>query len=250
MNRKVLKTSLTVISLLLIISGISILVFPYIDNALYNNQQNNIISDFDNMVRSIKKNGKNKEKSHKDETSSKKYNIDSDRLLSDIKEYNKQIYNEGQSNLIDRESYQKPVFNLQSYGFPNNIYGYLRIKTLDLNMAIYLGASDSNMSLGAAQMTQTSIPLGGRNTNSVIAGHCGFGGRNYFRYIENLSNDDVIEIQTPFNKLQYKVVNKQIIKPNDLDKIKIQKNKDMITLFTCYPYPTSKYRCCVFCERN
>jgi sortase A len=129
------------------------------------------------------------------------------------------------------------------------VYGYITIDKININMAIYLGASEYNMSLGAAHLSQTSIPIGGKNTNSVIAGHCGYGGRQMFRYIENLSVGDEVKITTPFNKLTYKVVDKKTIKPNALENIKIQKGKDMITLFTCTPYPTSKYRCCVFCER-
>lgn len=121
---------------------------------------------------------------------------------------------------------------------------------IHLKMPIYLGCSDYNMSIGAAQLGQTSIPFGGKNTNAVIAGHCGYGYRDYFRHIEKLRPGDVVRITTPFNKLKYIVKKRKIVKPKNRDEIRIQDDKDMVTLFTCYPYPTNKYRCCIICERE
>lgn len=172
------------------------------------------------------------------------------RLRRDIVAYNKRIYKEKQCNLKDKSSYQVASLNLSNYGFQDNIYGYLTIDKLNLSMPIYLGANDYNMSLGTAHMSQTSIPYGGENTHSVIAGHCGYGYMNYFRYIDSLQNGDDVKVTTPFGQLEYKVSEKVIIKPNEFDPLRIKEGEDLLTLFTCYPYPTNKYRCCVICERS
>lgn len=243
MKKKKTRTLLIIISVVIIIAGLLVLLYPQFDNWYYNQEQNKIIEDYENQI------SNNVNKSKTKGNNQKSDNIELERLYKDIKSYNKKIYKEEQSNLIDKKSYEVASFNLMDYGFKNNVYGYITIDKININMAIYLGASEYNMSLGAAHLSQTSIPIGGKNTNSVIAGHCGYGGRQMFRYIENLSVGDEVKITTPFNKLTYKVVDKKTIKPNALENIKIQKGKDMITLFTCTPYPTSKYRCCVFCER-
>jgi sortase A len=172
------------------------------------------------------------------------------RLRRDIVAYNKRIYKEKQCNLKDKSSYQVASLNLSNYGFQDNIYGYLTIDKMNLSMPIYLGANDYNMSLGAAHMSQTSIPYGGDNTHAVIAGHCGYGYMNYFRYIDSLQNGDDVKVTTPFGQLEYRVSNKVIIKPSEFEPLRIKKGKDLLTLFTCYPYPTNKYRCCVICERS
>ena len=50
--------------------------------------------------------------------------------------------------------------------------------------------------------------------------------------------------------LEYVVVGTRIISPDDVDAIKIQPDKDMITLFTCHPYASGgRQRYLVFCER-
>ncbi|MDY4599766.1 MAG: sortase, partial [Candidatus Faecousia sp.] len=50
--------------------------------------------------------------------------------------------------------------------------------------------------------------------------------------------------------LEYAVVGTRIISPDDVDAIKIQPDKDMITLFTCHPYASGgRLRYLVFCER-
>lgn len=218
------------------------------DNLLYVNEQNRLIEEYDNQIKySFDNNSKSKNNTKYNDK--KTTSIDFKRLYKDIRKYNKRIFLEEQCNLNSQKSYESSSLNLTDYGFTNNVYGYITINKINVNMSIYLGASNYNMSLGAAHLSQTSIPIGGKNSNAVIAGHCGYGGRQMFRYIENLTKGDEIVITTPFNKLTYKVTDKKIIKPNDLDNIKIQKGKDMVTLFTCTPYPTSKYRYCVFCER-
>lgn len=46
-------------------------------------------------------------------------------------------------------------------------------------MPVYLGASTENMARGGALLGQTSMPLGGANTNTVIAAHRGYYGAEY-----------------------------------------------------------------------
>ena len=42
----------------------------------------------------------------------------------------------------------------------------------------------------------------------------------------------------------------QIIQPHEVDKIKIQPNRDLLTLLTCHPYASGgRERYVVYCER-
>lgn len=118
-------------------------------------------------------------------------------------------------------------------------------------MPIYLGASDDHLAAGAAQLSQTSLPIGGTNTNCVIAGHRGWRGADYFRYVPDLQIGDEIIITNLWETLTYTVVETDIIAPNDVDKILIQEGKDMLTLITCHPYASGgKQRYVVYCERS
>ena len=57
-----------------------------------------------------------------------------------------------------------------------------------MRLPIYLGANSSNMSYGAAHMSATSLPIGGKNTNAVLAGHTGYIGRIFFDNLRNLKS--------------------------------------------------------------
>ena len=108
--------------------------------------------------------------------------------------YNTAIYAEGQSGLSDPSAYETPTFDLTDYGLEDEIFGVISIPAMDLEMPIFLGATDSHMAEGAAHLSQTSLPIGGENTNCVIAGHRGWGGASYFRYITELETGDEIII--------------------------------------------------------
>ena len=117
-------------------------------------------------------------------------------------------------------------------------------------MPIYLGATKQHMSDGAAQMSQTSLPIGGSSTNCVIAGHRGWNGAAYFLHLPNLKAGDLVTITNLWEELTYRVVETKVIRPNDVEAIHIQPNRDMITLLTCHPPATGgRERYLVYCER-
>ena len=107
------------------------------------------------------------------------------------------------------------------------------------------------MAKGAVHLGETSLPIGGENTNSVIAGHCGWNGAHYFRYLSDLEPGDEIIITNLWETLTYTVTDSKIIDPNETDSILIQEGRDMLTLLTCHPYASGgKQRLLVFCDRQ
>lgn len=164
--------------------------------------------------------------------------------------YNQQIYTDGQSTLSETGAYQAKLFSLTDYGLPDDTFGVISIPTLNLEMPLYLGATDENMAKGAAVLSGTSVPIGGSNTNAVIAGHRGWGGAAYFRYITELSIGDEVVIANLWERLRYRVVGTKIIEPHEIENILIQPGRDMVTLLTCHPYASGgKQRYLVYCQR-
>lgn len=164
--------------------------------------------------------------------------------------YNQQIYTDGQSTLSETGAYQAKLFSLTDYGLPDDTFGVISIPTLNLEMPLYLGATDENMAMGAAVLSGTSVPIGGSNTNAVIAGHRGWGGAAYFRYITELSIGDEVVITNLWEHLRYRVVGTKIIEPHEIENILIQPERDIVTLLTCHPYASGgKQRYLVYCQR-
>ncbi len=173
-----------------------------------------------------------------------------EQLYIDMLNYNRKIYNDNQSGLKDAWSYEQATFDLSAYGIFENVIAELRIPKMKLDEPVYLGATWDNMGKGVAQLGQTSMPIGGNNTNCVIAGHRGCSSGEFFLYIQNLEIGDKVYIDNFWGTLNYKVSKIDIISPDDIDKILIQKDKDMLTLITCHPYPYNYQRYAVYCERT
>lgn len=171
-------------------------------------------------------------------------------LWEDMTAYNEAIFAEGQAGLTTNTAYQTPSFILTDYGLSDEKFGVIQIPKLDLEMPLFLGANNQHMADGAAILSETSIPIGGTNTNSVIAGHRGYGGASYFRYVTDLIVGDTVIITNLWDTLTYKVVETKIIDPHEVGEILIQPDRDMITLLTCHPYASGgKQRYLVYCER-
>ena len=99
-------------------------------------------------------------------------------------------------------------------------------------------------------LSGTSVPIGGSSTNAVIAGHRGWGGAAYFRYITELAIGDEVIITNLWERLRYQVVGTKIIEPHEIENIFIQPGRDMVTLLTCHPYASGgKQRYLVYCQR-
>lgn len=171
-------------------------------------------------------------------------------LLAELQAYNRQLYSEKQCNLVDLEACEEPAADLPAYGIDDEIIGVLEIPTMELTMPIYLGASDAHLAEGAAVLGNTSAPIGGANTNCVIAGHRGWRGADYFRYIDRLQVGNTVKLINLWETLTYAVVDIQIIQPHEIEKIKIQQGRDLLTLVTCHPYASGgRQRYVVYCER-
>lgn len=172
-------------------------------------------------------------------------------LLAALREYNQRIYAEKQCNLVDLEACEEPAADLTAYGIEDEIIGVLEIPAMELTMPVYLGASDDHLAAGAAVLGNTSAPIGGANTNCVIAGHRGWRGADYFRHIDKLAVGDTVRLTNLWETLTYTVADIQIIQPHQIERIKIQSNRDLLTLLTCHPYASGgRQRYVVCCERT
>ena len=172
-------------------------------------------------------------------------------LLAALQDYNRQLYAEKQRNLTNLDACEAPAADLTAYGIEDEIIGVLEVPAMELTMPVYLGASDAHLTAGAAVLGNTSAPIGGNSTNCVIAGHRGWKGADYFRHIDRLQAGDTVTLTNLWETLTYTVADIQIIQPHEVDKIKIQQSRDLLTLLTCHPYASGgRQRYVVCCERT
>ena len=143
--------------------------------------------------------------------------------------------------------------NKNTYNYFKNsdeVFAYLIIPKLGKNLPIYLDASLYHISIGVAQVEGTSIPVGGKGTRSVIAGHRDWWGDDMFLFIDELVEGDDVYVKRAGKTLHYKVSDKEVIGPYDRDRLEKRENEDILTLLTCHPfYPPRPYRLLVNCVR-
>lgn len=222
--------------------GVGLCLYPTVHTWMLDWQTKNVIREFE------KRTEIQYAETEEEEIAESKEN---DSFYQECLKYNEIIYEEGQSGLTDAWSYEQPAVSLDE--MEEDVFGYIEIPAMGTKLALYLGASERNLEKGVAVMGQTSLPIGGENSNCVVAGHRGYYGSPYFKEIENLSVGDFVYLTNPWETLVYRVASIDIIEPYDIDAIRIQKGRDMITLLTCHPYAANtveKVRYVVYCERD
>ena len=173
-----------------------------------------------------------------------------DMLYQRMLAYNQFIFEDKQTVMNDPWDDIDGSFGMEDLS--EKVIGYVDVPALNQVFPIYFGATTEHMSEGVAVMSGSSMPIGGDNTNCVLAGHRGYNQRKtFFKEIENLVEGDVIYITNQWEKLQYRVTKIDIVDPDDFEAVRIQSGKDMLTLLTCHPYGShGRYRYLVYCIRT
>lgn len=225
-----MKKIIKIIAIIMLVVGLCLFSYPIAVRIMFDSSANNAIEQF--------------KQQREQDVQQELY----PELRAAMFEYNKQLYLDGQKGLIDQLSYEKPDFKLSDYGVDSDVLGYISIPAIDVKLPIYNGASEDNMAKGAAYLANTSLPVGGDNTNCVIAGHTRWNGVYIFKRITELDVGDEIYITNFWETLVYKVAETKVIIPNDSQNIYIQPGRNLLTLSTCHPYPEKYQRYLVFAE--
>mgnify|MGYP002719298702 FL=1 len=221
------KKKIKIFGYILILFGLITLAFPF-SKRIYSNIENKY------KIEKIIKAQKEDEKF--------------DQIEEKAKEYNEIVKNSDIS-MVDPFAGE----NLGSVNILNNqddIFAYLVIPKININLPIFLDASYEHMAKGVGQVSGTSIPVGGESTRSVLAGHRGWWTDVFLLYVNDLVEGDKFYIKRGEKTLTYEVFSKEVISPYDWEKLKVIDKEDIVTLMTCTPYPLSTYRLLVNAKRS
>ena len=254
------KILIHLLAALLFVAGFFMLAYPVIQSQMFKYGKRQEIADFKTSaaegtlcIRGAGKTGTQAaQQSQGSELSQTEQSAMSDdgQLLESMRAYNQRIDVEKQTRLKDPWSYRENIFDFESMGLSDDMIGYITIDAMDVEIPLYIGASEANLRQGAAVLTQTSMPVGGENTNCVIAAHRGgYHGDAMFRDIEILQPGDRIEITNLWETLTYEVIKTIVTVPDHLEAVRIVEGEDLVTLVTCHPYGSNNQRYIVYCSR-
>lgn len=176
---------------------------------------------------------------------------DTEQVLSDARQYNSLLYQtenmvveEVSGTILGEESYQKQL-NVTGTG----VMGSIDIPKINVSLPIYHGTGEDVLSSGAGHLEGSSLPVGGKNTRTILTGHRGLPNSKLFTRLDELEEGDLFYLNVLDETLAYRVNDIRVIDPEDTDSLKIEPEKDLATLITCTPYGINTRRLVVTGER-
>lgn len=144
---------------------------------------------------------------------------------------------------------QKEIAMYKEDPLENEMMGYISIQKINLELPIYHGTDESVLKKGVGHITGTPFPIGTNNTHSLLAGHRGLPNAQLFTRLNEMEIGDLFEIYILGEKMQYKVCSVKTIKPEEVEKLRMDPNGTYVSLITCTPYGINSHRLVVTGER-
>ena len=142
------------------------------------------------------------------------------------------------TDILSDESYNS-ILDITGKG----IIGTIEIPKIDVNLPIYHGTDDDVLSNGVGHLQNSSFPVGGENTRTVLTGHRGLPNAKLFTRLDELKKDDLFYIRVGNKTLAYQIYKIEIVKKEEAsDVLGIEEGKDLATLLTCTPYGINTQR--------
>jgi sortase A len=118
--------------------------------------------------------------------------------------------------------------------------GSIEIPTIGIKMPVVAGTGDTELKRSAGHMTGTAMP--GEIGNSVLAGHRGYAYGRLFNRLNEIVIGDLITVKTKSGTFTYEVYATKIVEPNDLSVLNTTRKHRVLTLITCEPMFKSTHR--------
>jgi len=122
------------------------------------------------------------------------------------------------------------------------VMGVIEIPRINVTLPVYHGTSDQVLEEGAGHLEGSSLPVGGDTTHACIAAHRGLTTKKFFTDLDQIENGDIFLINVLGEKLAYQVYQTEVVTPDVIEPLKIERGKDLVTLITCTPYGVNTHR--------
>lgn len=125
----------------------------------------------------------------------------------------------------------------------------LRIPSIQLESPVIEGTTSTKLNRALGMIANLDAP-GTPNGSTAIAGHQSHQFGHFFNRLNELQIGDRLELETSTDLLVYEVFDIQIVKPNNVEVLSRQEGISMLSLVTCYPERSNKYRLVVQAKRQ
>lgn len=207
----------TIIVGIIFLCGLSLFLYPTISN-LYNEYLNQkLIGDYREASSGIKP---------------KEYK----KAKEDAIAYNENMNNPGKLEELGLN--YEDMLNITD----NGIMGYIEIPKISVSLVIYHTIDEDILQNGIGHVEDSALPIGGKSTHCVLAGHTGLPSAKLLTNIDHLKVGDSFYIHVLDEVLTYQVDDISVVEPHEVSKLNVVSGKDYVTMVTCTPYGVNSHR--------
>lgn len=207
----------TIIVAVIFLCGLSLFLYPTVSN-LYNQHLNNkLIGEYKEAFSS---------------TTPEEFN----EAMKDAVAFNENRGNE--EKLKELGLTYEDVLNAAD----NGVMGYIEIPKISVSLIIYHTIEENVLQKGIGHVPETHLPVGGKNTHCVLAGHTGLPSAKLLTNIDHLKVGDRFYIHVLNEVLEYKIDDVSVVEPDEVSRLNVISGKDCVTLVTCTPYGINSHR--------
>lgn len=175
----------------------------------------------------------------------------SEEMLNKARQYNEALYKMQKGEytenveILSKQSYRS-MLSING----SNVIATISIPKINVDIPVRHGISEKVLQSGAGHIQQSSLPIGGKNTRTVISGHRGLPTAKLFTRLDEIKKGDMFFISVVDKTLAYKVSKIETVLPEDIESIKPVEGEDLVTLVTCTPYGVNDHRLLVTGKRT
>lgn len=136
-----------------------------------------------------------------------------------------------EKTIINEE--KKSLENYPEYGTQ---YATIEIPRIDAELPVYFGDTLEILKKGVGHSSGSYFP--GEGGSILYMGH---NSKKIFRRFSELQIGDEIKITTTYGEYNYKIYDMQLINESDTDKVAIQRDEEILMVYTCYPFNNIGY---------
>lgn len=165
------------------------------------------------------------------------------------RKYNQELYEKGEYYVYSSTTdYDEDYLSLPT---DSSELCAIVIDKINVNLSVGKGTSDETLQKEAGHLYGTSLPVGGENTHTVIAGHTALRSSEMFSRLEELEEGDYIDVIILGETHRYIVDQITVCLPEDCNEyLQIEEGKDLLTLYTCTPYGINTHRLLIRASRT
>lgn len=137
------------------------------------------------------------------------------------------------SEVVNTVIDNKKLKNYPEYGTK---YATIKIPKIDVELPVYYGDTLDILKKGVGHSSGSYFP--GEGGSIIYMGH---NSKKMFRRFSELQKGNEIEVTTTYGDFKYKIYDMQLIKETEVDKLPIQEEKEILMVYTCYPFNNIGY---------